>query len=193
MKRAALVLTVGLAAVALAACGGDGGGNGEGVRVDANRWTADVCDALLTWRRDIESRAADVQQQASGARDLDRLKTVFTRYLEDTVESSDRALREIDRAGTPAVDEGQAIKADVRGAFRDVREILDGARQDAENLPTRDAQAFAAGAERIATTIESRFEDVEQTFVRIDEDYDAPELDEAFADTPACQEFSATE
>jgi hypothetical protein len=188
VKRTVAVLTVALAGAALAACGGDRRGDGD--RVDARRWTANVCDGALAWRREIESLAADVEEQVAGAEDTARLKRLFTAYFGDAVEATDRALGELDRAGTPDVEDGEAITTDVREAFGRVRETLDDAREDAESLPTDDPEAFAVGLEKIVTAMESGFEDAQQAFVPVDERHDARVVDEAFAETPACQQFA---
>jgi hypothetical protein len=183
--RLALLALIALVLV-LPACGGGGGG---GDRVEPEAWAADVCGSVGTWLEDVQKRSGEIGKTAEQAESLEEVKREFIAFFEGVTTRTDELLTEIDGAGTPDVEEGEAIAQDLQDSIRPLRDALVDAREQAENLPTDDQQAFAEQAVAAGQTVERAGTDVQNAFERLDSEYDAPELQRAFEEEQACAEL----
>jgi hypothetical protein len=182
--RPTLLALIALALV-LPACGGDGGGGG-GDRVEPDAWAADVCGSVGTWLDDVQKRSGEIGKTAEQADSLEEVKREFIAFFEGVTGRTDEMLAEIEAAGAPDVDEGEAIAQDLQDSIRPLRDALVDAREQAEDLPTDDQQAFAEQAVAAGQTVEKAGTDVQTAFERLDSEYDAPELQRAFEEEQAC-------
>jgi hypothetical protein len=93
------------------------GGGGQDAGAEPADWIEDVCTALVAWRDDLEAASEDLQATASGSANLDEALSLLTSFLDDAVARTDEMLADVAAAGTPAVDEGEAISADLQAAL----------------------------------------------------------------------------
>ena len=132
-----------LVAAALLAAGCGGSDKSQGVK--PKTWASTVCTSLGSWERDLKTGAAGLDktlQKAAASRGLAGVRGELADYLGRTVARTDAVLEEIDRAGTPAGKDGQAVRGAVRDGLAKMRQILADAQRKARRLPTRDPKAF---------------------------------------------------
>jgi hypothetical protein len=172
-----------------AACGGNGGGDGEAAGVEPAEWVDTVCTSLVSWRDDIQGSSEELQQSAGGSANLEEALSLLTSFLDDAVTRTDDLIAAVGGAGTPAVDQGAEISADLQAALQDARDVLATASDTAQELPADDPAAFASGAQELAGSIQTGLNEVGGTFDELNETYDTPELEEAFEDSEACSEL----
>jgi len=176
--------------IALPACGGDdGGGSAGGGGTAPEAWAKQVCGSVGSWLEDVQKRSSAIGDTAQGANSLKEAKSQFVTYFEELVARTDKMITEIEDAGDPDVEDGDAIGEDFRNTIAPMRDALADARDQAEDLPTDDPQAFAQGAVKAGESVEREGTQVGQAFDRLDEKYDTAELQRAFKDEPACTEL----
>jgi hypothetical protein len=188
MRRIWLLTCAAATALALAACGG-GGGGGEGggeAAVDPATWVDQVCTALVSWRDDVQASAGELGSAVQESASAEDLRSQLSGFLSDVVARTDDLLEEVDGAGTPDVDQGEAIRTDLQGVLGDVREVLAKAEEDAQSLPTDDLASFASAAQELGTSIQTGIQDVGTTFDDLNAKYDVPELEDAFQANENC-------
>jgi hypothetical protein len=180
---------IGVAGVLLiSGCGGDGG-DPEGR--EPREWVADVCGAVGSWTNGIQDESTALGESAQGAENLAQARNQFVDFFDQVIARTDRMLTQIDDAGTPAVDDGEAIAEDLRNTLEPIQDAFADARDDAENLPTDDPAAFQEGATQIGETVQEEAQEISRAFDELEREYDVPELDEAFEEEEACSEISS--
>lgn len=189
--RASLVALLAASLVALSACGGDDGGSAGGGGTDPNAWAKQVCGAVGTWLEDVQTKSAAIGESAGNAGSLKEAKTQFVAYFDELVERTDQMLGEIDEAGDPDVEDGEAIGDDFRQTIEPMKDALADARDQAKGLPTDDPQAFSQGAVKAGESVQREGENIGKAFDELDKKYDTAELERAFEDEPACGELSS--
>jgi hypothetical protein len=173
-----------------AACGnGDGGGTaspeppgGDGVAAEA--WLADVCGATKGWVDQIVALQAGLQEDLD-ASSVEALKDTMVGYFDEVLGVTDDMLDEIDAAGVPDAEGGQAAADAVSGGLGEVRDVLQRARDDAADLPTGDPQEFSRELRTIAREVQTSLGEVGDTMAQLQ----SPELDRAAEDVPECREL----
>ena len=190
MRSTLAVLVVLTAATLVAGCGG--GGSGSDTGRPPREYAAAVCTSVSTWLKQIQDRTADLQTEIREIEtgDLESAKSLLVEYLGDTVEYSDTLIDEVDDAGKPDVDHGEAIAGEVRAAMGRARTAFVDARTEAEGLPTDSPAAFQEETQEIGSTLQAQGKSIEETLDGVSERYDADELDQAFDNEEACNESS---
>jgi HPt (histidine-containing phosphotransfer) domain-containing protein len=181
-------------AALLAGCGGgDGGGGGGDGGVPPKQWASDVCGALGTWLSDLQSRETQIESDLENAdsSDLGSIKRILVDFLDDAVTETDEMIDDVEAAGTPDVDRGDELQQDFVNGISKARTAFQDAKTTAEDLSTDDQQAFTEGAQKIEDQLDAESEAIEDTFNRLDEKYDVPDLDKAFDEEPACEDVSS--
>jgi hypothetical protein len=179
--------------VAAVACGdgGTGGGTptasptgGDAGGIAADAWLTDVCGATKGWVEDILALQQDLQANLDPS-SVKALKNTMVEYFDSILAATDDMLKEIDAAGVPDVEDGEAAALAVSEGLTEARDVLQRARDDAADLPTNDAQAFNNQLQAIAQDVQTELTGVGDTMGELD----SPELDRAADDVPACQEL----
>lgn len=187
VRLAALGAFAVLAVAVLAACGGGEGGEQAGA--DPKTWVGEVCTAVVAWRDDIQQSAEELGTSLGQGASAEELRGRLTDFLGGAVARTDELLADVEATGSPDVEQGEAISADLRSALGEVRQVLAEAEAEAEGLPTDDVTAFGQAAQELGTSIQSGIEDVATTFSDLSERYDSPELAEAFEQHESCSEI----
>lgn len=175
----------------LAGCGGggdDGGNGGDGA--PPRQWATDVCGALSTWLEDLQSRQTQVTSDLEGVTDLNEVRGVLVDFLDDAVSETDTMIGEVEAAGTPDVDRGTELQQDFVTGIGQAKTAFEEAKTTAEELPTDDQAEFAQGTSEIEEQLNTQSQAIEEAFDELDREYDVPELDEAFDEEPACEDFT---
>jgi hypothetical protein len=167
------------------------GGNGEPEGREPGEWVADVCGAVTSWVDGVQEESTALGETAQDAEDLEQARDQFVDFFDQVIDRTDRMLAEIDEAGTPAVEEGEAIAEDLRSTLAPIQDAFEDARAEAEELPTDDPAAFQAGATQIGESVQEEAQAIGRAFDELERQYDVPELDEAFEDEEACSEVAA--
>jgi hypothetical protein len=183
-----------LALVFVAILAGCGGGNGDGGDGDGGapprQWATDVCGALSTWLEDLQDRQTQVTSDLEGVTDLTEVRGVLVDFLDDAVTETDTMIGEVEAAGTPDVDMGAELQQDFVDGIGQAKTAFEEAKTTAEELPTDNQAEFAQGTSDIEQQLNTQSQAIEDAFDELDQKYDVPELDEAFDEEPACQDFT---
>jgi hypothetical protein len=169
--------------VALAA--GCGGSDPEGVPPD--RWAADVCGSLEQWQETLEERQQELTASLADVESLAEGKSQLQSFVDDVLAQTDELLADVERAGTPAVEDGAALAQDLRMAFGRLKTAFQQARSRTDQLATEDPEAFERDVTKIGERLMQELAASQETFGGIGSKYDVPELDEAFEEEPSCR------
>jgi hypothetical protein len=190
-RGALLVLLVTVAVLVAAACGGgggeeDAGGDGGGdatETVSAATWMGDFCTALGTWQTELTEGAPDFSEVSDAA----SAKDTVVSYLDSVVAATQTLVADIQAAGVPEVENGEAIATEMRSAIEAVGDDFAAAKADVEALSTDDPAAFAASLGELGTTLTEAGTAAGTAFDQLGEKYPAADLDAAAAEAESCQ------
>ena len=160
MRRARVLAAVALPLIVLAGCGGSEKPEGAEPAV----WADDVCTAVLTWFNGVQSSAGDLQRTLPSVASVEEAHSQLVDFLAATVDQTDEMLADVEAAGAPAIEDGEAASRDLRSALVRVKQIFVDAKAKAEKLPVTDLLAFASAVQELATSIRTELEDVGGTF-----------------------------
>jgi hypothetical protein len=182
--RVGVAVLVVAVALAPAACGGGGE-----ERVEPEAWARDVCTGVARWRDRLAERARVLETDVRAARNRPAVvSTEVARFLDDVVAVTNSLAADVARSGAPDVEDGEALAADFRAGLNDIAGVFADAREEIEDVPLR-RRAVRRELAGIATTMAQQIGAVRGVFEELDEKYDAPELDRAFAEEEACETF----
>lgn len=185
--RRALVLSLALVA---ASCGGGGEGGGD---VPPDAWVRTVCTTLTDWNAQLQSRTGDLQTELQGLSrgDFQALQDLMISYVDGVIEDTDQAVTALEEAGVPAVEDGREARELMVGGIREARTIFEEARDDIAALDADRPRQFATALEEIGARVQEGGARVQEGFAAADErGIGGEELDQAFAEEPACSALS---
>jgi hypothetical protein len=179
---------------AAAACGGGGDGDeadeaagGEtseaSEAVPASQWLGDFCTALGTWQGELTEGVPDT----ASVTDVETAKESLVSYLENAAAATQTLVDDIQAAGVPEVENGEAIATEMRNEIAAVGESFSAAKADVEGLSTDDPAAFATSLSELGTTLTEAGTAAGTAFDELAEKYPAAELDAAATEVEACQ------
>lgn len=166
------------------ACGGSDSPGVEGT--DPADWSRSVCTSLQAWVDDLRARSMEHDRRMDDAKGPGEARSATVDFYADQIAIADDLLRDLDRAGSPAVEGGAEAAQSFRRGFLIVRTALVQARERARSLPD-DRASFIATNNRIAESLEAAYQRMDGYFEREDERLTAPELDRIFRRTAKCQ------
>jgi hypothetical protein len=177
MRLAALVACVASLALVAAGCGG------EDDRVSAGEWAEAFCTATRDWSDEMSRIAGSVADRPP--RSLEALEEVVrdTRGAIDTYVDELRSLDEPDLDGGAQVESSiEALAAEVESEAEEIEDTL----EDVSGITGPVTSGRDVGASIVAMF--TAFERASETIESADED---GELEQAFADTEACDEIGS--
>lgn len=197
MDRRLLLLLALLAALGLAACGG-GSSSDEGAdaatteaaateaasaeTVSAEQWVGGVCGAIGTWQTSITtdlptfSDPSDVESVIQGLSD----------YLGGVITATNTMIADVQAAGVPDVDQGEAIANDFVAALQPVADSFQQAQADVDALSGGDPGAAVTELTNIGTEIQNAATQAGAAFDDLATKYPDAGFDEAAANAPEC-------
>ncbi len=162
--RFALAAVLALGSLGFAACGGDdsgssattgGGGSAattapsstgsgapsssgaSGDAVAVETWAGSVCGSVDTWLQGINAKGTQLSQDVQGVSDLNKGRDLLVQFMEDAVSLTDEMLSSVEAAGSPDIENGDQLAADLLAALQPVEDTFSQAVDKAKALPDR--------------------------------------------------------
>jgi hypothetical protein len=162
-----------LVAAVLAGCGGGPA---------PTAWAASVCEALTPWRTEIGDLTVRTQQQMTAETTPAQAKENLVRLFGGAHAASEQARAQVERAGVPDVDGGQAVLDRFTASLAAVRDAYGRARDAIAKLDTGQATVFY---DRVAEVVAAL--NVEYGRSALDTtNLESGELKRAFDEVPEC-------
>lgn len=181
--RRALVLIVTLA---VSACGGDGEAEGS---APPEEWVRTVCTTLTDWNGQLQQRTTELQAELGelSQGDFAGLQEMMVSYVDAVITDTDQAVSRIEGAGEPAVEDGQEASRLIVSGMRDARSIFEDASEEIAALDPDRPRRFTNELEEIGRRVEEGGARVQESFAQAEQrGVGGEELDQAFAEEPAC-------
>jgi len=176
--RAALAALAGAAVVA--GCGSGGSSSG----VSAATYVKSICNAVGPFEKDVAARsnALNTAKLTSAAQGKKAVQDFLGAVSADT----DKALLQLQAAGTPSVDNGKTISTTIVGAFGELKQAIGSALIQAKSLSTTSPKAFKNGANQLGGTVRSSLSGISASLGKLK----SADLEKAAAKEPACTALS---
>ena len=206
-NRWKLVAGVVMLALVLVACGGgddEGGGDpgtttgttaeatGEatgtaGGTATPEEYVKSVCTSMSTWVNDVQTMSTEFGSSLDPSADIQTQKDAIVGLFDDMLAATDTLISSLDAAGTPDVADGDQIRSTLSDSFAQARAALEDAKNQIDALSVDDPQAFATELTNIGTAIQTSMNGITGSLSGLS----APELEQAAANEPACQQMAA--
>ena len=158
---------------------------GSANAVSARRYVSSVCSSVKTWRRQNAIIAKEFQASISAASSAAGVRNSFVAYLDDAIALTDRMAGRVGRAGTPDVEGGAEVAAELKRSMREFRSLLVGLVAEVRELPVEDGAALNRRLQSIGSSLQSRTAALAKTFERLSRS-GSPALRRAVTNSPAC-------
>ena len=178
MFRAKTVSVVLAAGLFLGACGGDDGGGDA-----AQTYASSICTAFSTWVQDITARNQTLTQSLNPQSTPAEGKEQLQIFLDSVIQDTDKLISSVQAAGVPDVEGGDRAATQLRGAAAQAKTSFENARDQVDQLPTDDPQAFEAGARQVGSQIGSSLSGLGQ---ELRNRAQSEEIRKAFEESPTC-------
>ena len=170
MRSIRFIAVVCVVAVGAAACGGSDN------EAENRRWAKAFCTSLATWQ-DATTSSSEALQEYLKTPDLDTTATKarLLEYLEDATASTDRLVRQLAKAGAPAIDAKERAVRTLEDGTAAVQDAIAAARTAVDALPVDDGTAFQAGIQAANARLSegfTSFRDARDRIDRLDADGD---------------------
>ncbi|MCD6021355.1 MAG: hypothetical protein K0R20_1065 [Actinomycetia bacterium] len=188
-KRIAIVL-VPMSILLAGACSESGGGTNGGPdaeSVSAETYATSVCGAIADWVDEIRGLNEDLQANLDPS-SIDALKDAMVTFLDDVIASTDTVIADVEDAGVPDVEDGDAAAQHLLTGLRDSRGVFEDARDRVEAMSTDDPVAFGEDLQTVGTDIQTSMSTIGEDLGQ----FESPELDEVSKDIPECEAVAAS-
>jgi hypothetical protein len=178
-----VVVGLAMALVLLPACSDDGGGDGGGdLAVAPGTYVKSLCTSVQSYVDDITTLSTDFAAGIDPAASVDDQKQAVLDFLDDALALTTALIDEVDSAGVPDVEGGEAMVAAIVASFEEARDVLEAGRARVEAASTEDPQAFAAELNEVGATIQTSLGEIGGSLDLVE----SPELAAAAEDEPTC-------
>jgi hypothetical protein len=177
-----------LALVAAGGCGGDGGGGENSSSKSPDQWATTVCGALDDWGTSLQAGSQELAPALQQRKNLENSKERFIAFLEEAEKDTQALVNEVESAGSPQTDEGEALQRQLVSALEKMQESFASAIDRAKELETTGLQSFRSGVGAISTEVQTNLQAAGAFFNRIGER--STEIEEAIDTNPSCQQFA---
>ena len=161
-----------IVAVMVAACGGG---------TSPEEWATAVCNSGGDWVQALQSQADQLQSSVENATP-EEAKQKLLDFLDGTVDETDDLLADIEAAGQPDAENGEAFASDVEDEFEEARDALANARDEIQSLSTADNTTFSQKASELGSLLG-----------QVLSNFDVPRndaMEQAFDDAAACNDLT---
>jgi hypothetical protein len=172
--RAVILATIAALGLLLGGCTG-----GPTPRV----WAASVCTALDPWRAEIGTLTRSTQQQMTAKTTPAQAKENLVRLLGGAESASETARKQVERAGVPDVDGGDAVADGFLKSLTAMRDAYGKARLGIEKLDAGQADPFYDAVETVMSTLSAEY----NRSALDTSSLDSEELKKAFDEVPECR------
>ena len=192
MRRwAGWLLACVLAATLAAACGGGGGGGGATSTgpstVPVNDWLNSVCTAAGKWQKTLLQTP-----NVSNPTDLTATKNTISTYLGGVVAATGTFGTEVNAAGVPDTEDGQAIASSFNSSISTLETAFKQAKSDVDGLSTSDSAALVSGLQKVGTELTQAATKLSTDFDTLSKEHPAADLSGAAKDIPACSALTGS-
>lgn len=172
-RVAALGCAVGLS-LGLASCGGD--------EVSVDEYADSACGAINEFVT-VAFESGVTAQAAGFNTDLEQAKEDLAASYGEIAAAAGDAAAELEDAGTPDIENGDKLAADIQTGFTSTEAAMQDAQAAAEALPTDSQEAYESGVEEIKADVDATLAETDETLSSLDE---YPEAKEALESSPGC-------
>jgi outer membrane murein-binding lipoprotein Lpp len=166
--------------VVLALCAGCGSSNSS--KVNTATYVKTVCSAIAPLERDIVNRT---QALNNSKQDAVQAKQALQGFLAAVAQDADQAVAHIKSAGTPDIDKGDAVAADIVKAFTQLRDAMHAAKAKAASLPTGSPTAYKTAAQALNNSLRDSLNNIDASGLS------NPAIEQAAAKEPVCKSLSS--
>jgi chromosome segregation ATPase len=147
-KKLATVLAGGAALMlTLSGCGDD---NSE----ELDAWAKKVCDGVQPQAKKIQAANASIQEESSDKAPPKDVKETDSKAFQDMSDAYRQIGRVIDRAGPPAVENGEKKQKDAVKELNSIADSYADLKNQVDKLKTDDQAEFADGLKEIGTELQ---------------------------------------
>jgi hypothetical protein len=148
----------------------------------AHTWAASVCEALGPWRAEIGTLTSRTQEQMTTATTPAQAKENLVRLLGGAQAASETAREQVEKAGVPDVERGDAVAAGFLASLTAVRDAYAKARTAIERLATGRATEFYSDVADVMGVLNKEYARSALDTTKLE----SPELKRAFDEVPEC-------
>jgi hypothetical protein len=163
--------------VAVAGCGSSGSSSSG---VSAGTYVKAICTAVGPFEKDVAARSN--QLNSAKLSSTQQGKKAVQGFLTAVSADTDQALSKLQSAGTPDVDKGEKLSTTIVTAFKDLKQAIGSALDQAKTLPTTSPQSFKKGANKLGDTVRSSLTGISNSLGKLQ----SADLAKAAAKEPAC-------
>jgi hypothetical protein len=183
MRSIKLFAVVCVLAVAASACG-----SSDDSAAENRRWARSFCTSLDAWQAETTSSSEALQEYLKTPNlDTAAARARLAVYLEEATDSTDRLVRQLRRAGGPAIDARRKAVRTLEDGSAAVQDAIADARTAVEALPVNDGAAFQAGIAAANTRLSEGFASFGDALDRVNRLDADGELVEAERSVKACR------
>lgn len=147
-------------------------------------WATKVCTSVHAWQKKLNGRAATLSNETGN--DARALRSALTAFLSGVVVDTNALIGDVDRAGTPSVPHGAAIRQGFHAGLVQTRDFFAADVRTAKQLPVGNPKKFAAGASALGKAIQRQGGAITKTFNGLQQKYGSTELNKAMKPVAAC-------
>jgi hypothetical protein len=188
---AALAVTVALAGCggssksSTSGSGGSGGTTSQPSKVTAAAYVKSICSAIGPFEKDVQAKSSALN--LSSIKNAAQGKAALQNFLSSVAADTDKAVSQLKAAGTPDVQNGQAISQGIVTAFTELKTTLSSAAGQAGSLPTGNAQAFKTAAQALGTGVQGSMSKIGSSLGNLK----SADLEKAAASDPTCKSLAS--
>ncbi len=182
--------------VAVAGCGSSSKSSSSGgsssssttsqsTQVSAAAYVKSICSAIGPFEKDVQARSSALN--LSSIKSAAEGKTALQGFLSAVAGDTDKAVAQLKAAGTPGVQNGEAISQGIVTAFTQLKTALQGAASQAGSLPTGSATAFKTAAQSLGTTVQGSMSKIGSSLGNLK----SADLEKAAASDPTCKSLAS--
>jgi ElaB/YqjD/DUF883 family membrane-anchored ribosome-binding protein len=145
-----------------------------------------ICAAVGPFEKDVAARSNALN--SAKLTSPQQGKKAVQGFLNSVSADTDQALTKLQSAGTPSVDNGQKISTTIVAAFKDLKQAISSASDQAKSLSTSSPQAFKNGANKLGNTVRSSLSGISDSLGKLQ----SADLAKAAQKEPACTALGTT-
>lgn len=176
-KKLATALAGGAALMlALSGCGDD---NSE----ELNAWAKKVCDGVQPQAKKIQAANASIQEDSSDKAPPKDVKETDSQAFQDISDAYRKICSVIDRAGPPAVENGEKKQKDAVKELNSIADSYADLKKQVDKLKTDDQAEFADGLKEVGAELQKLSGSGSDALKRLEEG----EVGQAMREQPTCE------
>jgi hypothetical protein len=192
------------AGVTVVACGGGGGsssasgststtgsasvGATASATVSATQWASRVCLRIASWVNDLQTGNNSLEASVKSSTSLEQVKTEVVNFLGGAVVSTNTMIHGIQRAGSPAVANGEAASRDLVTGLQAVQAAFVQAQTQAQQLPADNPAVFNSQTQALSNSLQTGLQQAKTNLNGLSQK--SAELNAAFSNQAACQSLN---